>query len=100
MWGLQDAGPLPGPSGLLDQLAAISETFMGRTLEDIYAALRARGDAWSRDTLAALSKWAPLSVLYRATLLQFPARAWKGGTLHLEEAAVCPAARCWTGLQF
>ena len=73
MWTLQDAGQLPGPSGLLDQLAAISETFMGRTLEDIYAALKARGDAWSRDTLAALSKLAPLSVLCRATLLQIPA---------------------------
>ena len=54
---LQDAGQLPGPSPLLHQLSAISETFSGSTLMDIYAALRARGDDWSKETLATLSKW-------------------------------------------
>ena len=55
---LQDAGGLPGPSSLLEQLPAISETFSGNSLVEIYAALRAKGDAWSNETLATLAKCA------------------------------------------
>ena len=47
---------MPGPSSLLEQLPAISEAFSGSSLQGIYDALRARGDAWSQDTLATLAK--------------------------------------------
>ena len=90
LWVVQDAGQLPAPSGLLDQLAAISETFSGKTLEDIYAALRARGDEWSRDTLAALSKWAACcAVCTYDCSCGTAAYAWHVSCSDLGKIAIC-----------
>lgn len=58
---VQDGGDAPASSGLLDQLPAIDECFGHSRLEDIYAALRWRGDAWANETLQTLSKLSPLS---------------------------------------
>ena len=52
----QEEEGVPASSGLLDQLPAINECFGHDRLEDIYAALRARGDAWAKETLQTLSK--------------------------------------------
>lgn len=58
---VQDATELTGSSGLLKQLPAINECFRYNTVEEIYAALESRGDAWSRETLDSLHKRAPPS---------------------------------------
>ncbi|BDA46941.1 3-hydroxyisobutyryl-CoA hydrolase, mitochondrial [Coccomyxa sp. Obi] len=57
----EDAGEAPGPSGLLDQMPAIDECFSFNSVQDIYAALTRRNDAWSRETLDTLNKSSKLS---------------------------------------
>lgn len=52
-WKQEDT---PAASGLLDELPAIDDCFKHDRLEDIYEALRQRGDAWARETLQNLSK--------------------------------------------
>ena len=52
----QDQDSRPAPSRLLDQLPAINECFEHDRLENIYAALRQRGDTWATETLQTLSK--------------------------------------------
>ena len=47
---------IPAASGLLGELPAIDECFGHDRLEDIYEALRKRGDAWAKETLQTLSK--------------------------------------------
>ena len=53
---MQEAGELPGPSGLLDQMPAIDECFRFDSIQEIYAALGRRDDAWSKETLDTLNK--------------------------------------------
>ncbi len=54
--GMQEEGEPPKPSGLLDQMPAINECFDFDSLQEIYAALERRKDAWSRETLDTLHK--------------------------------------------
>ncbi len=53
---MQDAGEAPGPSGLLDQMPAVDECFSFDSIQEIYAALTRKNDAWSRETLDTLNK--------------------------------------------
>ncbi|EIE21929.1 ClpP/crotonase [Coccomyxa subellipsoidea C-169] len=57
----EDEGEPPEPSGLLDQMPAINECFDFDSLQEIYAALERRDDAWSRETLDTLHKSSKLS---------------------------------------
>ena len=53
---LPDQEDAPAPSKLPEELPAIDECFRHDRLEDIYDALRQRGDAWAAETLQTLSK--------------------------------------------
>ena len=53
---MQDAGGAPAPSGLLDQMPSIDECFSSDSIQEVYAALTRRKDAWSRETLDSLNK--------------------------------------------
>ncbi|KAK9814624.1 hypothetical protein WJX72_008922 [[Myrmecia] bisecta] len=57
----EGAASQPEPSDLPAQLPAIDACFSKDSLEGIYAALEARQDQWSQDTLATLMKGSPLS---------------------------------------
>jgi hypothetical protein len=50
----QDAGDAPSSRGILTHLDAIDECFRFDTIEEIYAALERRKDAWGEETLRTL----------------------------------------------
>ena len=52
----------PGPAPLAERRAAIDATFAGDRVEDVLAALEARGDAWAQETLAILARLSPTSL--------------------------------------